>query len=298
MIILKPIVHETIWGGERINKIYPTDCKKVGHLYMVSGHEGMSNEVLNGVHKGQGLDYVFQMNKSKWGMEEYGEFPLTIALVDASENLSIQVHPDDITAQKLEGQKIGKKESWLFLSAPKAGWIFGGCEYSSVKEIEQAVVNKKMELVTAHLDIKAGQYVCVSPGTLHAMTEGSFVYEIEYGSNFTYRFYDYERVDDSGKTRELHVEKALRAIIPDEAPVIRDIRIGEWMHEDVYEIKRCCPVKTYKNNGNELECLSILDGSANDNDFTITAGMSVVLFPGETIGTENVMDMVIARLNR
>ena len=144
MIILEAVIHETVWGGNRLNTFAErdhagTDAVKTGHLYLLNGHKGLSNRVLNGAHAGATLEQIFPIEKRNWGMEEYGQFPLTIALVDARENLSIQVHPDAPTAERLEHETRGKTESYIFLEEPADGWIYAGCTCGSGEELETAV---------------------------------------------------------------------------------------------------------------------------------------------------------------
>ena len=138
-------MHETIWGGRGLQKYVGEQAVKLGHLYMVNGHMGMSNKILNGSHKGRTLHDVFELQKHDWNMSGFEEFPLTIALVNASENLSIQVHPDDSLAERLENKRIGKTESWFFLEAPVDGWIYDGCRCNSKKEVMVAVSQGRME---------------------------------------------------------------------------------------------------------------------------------------------------------
>ena len=98
MYILEPVYHETVWGGDRLKRFTGENNHfkaKIGHLYLIDGHEQMANEILNGDDKGQTLREVFEQEKGNWGLSQYAEFPLTIALVDALDNLSIQVHPDE-----------------------------------------------------------------------------------------------------------------------------------------------------------------------------------------------------------
>ena len=135
MIILEPVIHETVWGGNRLNSYIKGKDGKTGHLYLANGHKDLSNRVLNGVHAGAALDQIFSIEKKNWGMEEYDQFPLTIALVDAKENLSIQVHPDDRAAEVLEKERIGKTESWIFLEEPESQWIYAGCSCSTKEEL-------------------------------------------------------------------------------------------------------------------------------------------------------------------
>lgn len=296
MYILEPIIHETIWGGDKLKRYTGNYNGKIGHLYMISGHKEMSNIVLSGESKGKKLAEIFEAYKNEWNMGQYEEFPLTIALVDATDDLSIQVHPDDEIAEKLEHKKIGKKESWLFIDAPDEGWIYGGCACGTIEDVQKAINDNMMQEVTDHLPVNKNDYVCVTAGTLHAMTKGSLVYEIEYGSDFTYRFYDYDRVDDSGNKRELHIDKAMNAIKIGNRPKVEHIIDSKWITEDVYEICKMKCMSKYVNWGQEVECITILDGFGRECDVDIKSGMSVLLLPGEEIDSSHFNEFIVARL--
>ena len=127
MLILKRIIHTTIWGGPKISQLTGVEGDKIGHLYSLYCREGISNEILNGKWKGQCLNDVFPMFKGDFNMSRYEYFPLTLALTEAHENLSIQVHPNDEQANKLENKARGKRESWYFIDAPASGKIIDGC---------------------------------------------------------------------------------------------------------------------------------------------------------------------------
>lgn len=298
MYILEPVLHETVWGGKELTEYVKSDIDKLGHLYLVNGHQGMSNKIMNGCYAGKTLREVFEIQKENWNLSVYEEFPLTIALVDATENLSIQVHPDDEAAEKLEKQKIGKNESWVFLKAPNSGWIYSGCECKTKEEVKTAVEQGRMEEITGKLSVGQNDYVCVEEGTLHAMTAGSVVYEIEYGSDFTYRFYDYNRKDDSGNARELHVDKAIEAIKPERVPHVRNNMDSEWISEKYYEIRRTQNSCDYRNVGKEIECISILKGTGSCEGCEISGGMSILLLPGERLERVILDDCIIARIRR
>jgi mannose-6-phosphate isomerase len=298
MYILQQVLHPTVWGGTRLNKYTDEKIDNLGHLYLVNGHQQMSNVILNGVDAGRTLNDVFPERKCGWNLSEYEEFPLTVALVDASDNLSIQVHPDDVSAERLEGRKIGKTESWLFLEAPVSGWIYDGCTLENRNQVEQAVSEGRMEEITGRLQIKKNDYVCVEAGTLHAMTAGSLVYEIEYGSDFTYRFYDYDRRDKMGNTRELHVEKALLSIKPEIVSRIKHDCKEEWLSEEAYEIRQAFDLSYYKNEGSEIECLSVISGEGVCENTAVHGGMSILLFPNEELKNIRFEYAVIARLRR
>lgn len=296
MIILEPVIHETVWGGNRLNSYIKGKDGKTGHLYLANGHKDLSNRVLNGVHAGAALDQIFSIEKKNWGMEEYDQFPLTIALVDAKENLSIQVHPDDRAAEVLEKERIGKTESWIFLEEPESQWIYAGCSCSTKEELVQAVEDEKMECITSHLSVKRDDYVCIESGTLHALTAGSLVYEIEYGSDYTYRFYDYNRLDDSGEKRELHIPKACESIHFDRAPQSVPCDNGKWFREEHYEICRMKAICSYKNTGKQAECISIIKGSGEYDNIQIHSGMAIILLAGEVLENISLDEIIIARL--
>ena len=298
MYLLSPVPHKTIWGGNRLNRYIPGDGDGIGHLYMANGHSEMSNKILNGKCKGKTLKDIFPYKKREWNMGEYSEFPLTVALVDAKENLSIQVHPDDITAECLEHEKLGKMESWIFLDAPEKGWIYAGCKCSTKQEIKEAVFRKQMQQITSHLKIGKDQYVCIEPGTLHAMTEGSFVYEVEYGSVFTYRFYDYDRIDSEGNKRELHIEKATTAIDPHVTPQVQNFDDEAWRQERYYEICRKKNINRYSNDSEVAECLSVIEGGGWCEGCEISDGMSIILSPGEVLENVQIGMAFVARIRK
>ncbi|MCI8708991.1 MAG: hypothetical protein HFG99_01140 [Dorea sp.] len=291
-------MHETIWGGKRLNCYVSDKNRKIGHLYTVNGHRNMSNIILNGPDKGNTLHKIFEQNRYKWDLSKYDEFPLTIALVDATENLSIQVHPDDETAELLESRRIGKKESWLFLEQPDDGWIYGGCRCNTIEEVKEMLKKDKIQEITARLPIRKYDCACVEAGTLHAMTSGSLVYEIEYGSDYTYRFFDYDRKDANGQKRELHIDKAIHSIKPQKVPQVIRSKEEEWIYEDVYGICRKKDVSKYRNSGEEIECITVLNGEGNIENIRLKGGMSILLMPGEKIKDVNFEDMIVARLIR
>lgn len=296
MIVLEPIEHQTIWGGSILKDRFGCKNDKIGHLYMVNGHKDMSNRILNGVYNGKTLEQVFPIVKGEWGVEEYDEFPLTVALVDATENLSIQVHPNDEIANQIEGKRIGKEESWLFLKAPDEGYIYCGSQVNESNDIRIAIISGKFLNVVSKLPIRKDDYVCVKAGTLHAMSAGSFVYEIEYGSDYTYRFYDYHRKDKEGKERELHIEKALKSIDLNQKSKVVKCKDDCWMVDDNYEICRMKNRNSFHNNFGKLVIVSIIDGRAVCDGVYVRPGMSIIVFPGETVEEAEFKDIIVSKL--
>ena len=296
MIVLEALEHQTIWGGTILKKEYGCKNDGIGHLYLVNGHKGMSNTILNGKYRGYTLEEAFPFIKEKLGLEKYEEFPLTVALVDATENLSVQVHPNDNVANILEGKKIGKEESWLFLKEPNEGYIYCGCSANNKEEISRAIESEKILGVVGRLPIKQNDYVCVKSGMLHAMSAGSFVYEIEYGSDYTYRFYDYHRKDKDGNERELHIEKALEAIEFVQNSEATGFKNDCWVSEENYEICRLTDRKSFDNIHNMMVIVSIIDGHVMCDGIQVKKGMSVILESGERIDDAELKDIIVSKL--
>lgn len=285
MIILDTVAHETIWGGEKLLPYAESNCAKIGHLYSLCCEKGLENKIRNGAYKGKVFQEYFKENKKKFGLEKYEEFPLILALVEANDNLSIQVHPDDIVAAAKENAAYGKNESWYFLEAPKTGKIFNGCLAQSVAEVQEKMEKNQLMDIVDTLQVQAGDYVYVEGGTLHALSEGSFLYEIEENSPWTYRMYDFDRTDAQGRKRELHMEKALEALKPElksQAVPFTE----EAIEERRYIVKKLVNQKVYKNESTTLECITFIKGTCIADGCQATTGTTIVLEPGEFIEGE------------
>lgn len=285
MLILEPISHETIWGGEKLLQYAPDKEKheKLGHLYSLVSNGEFESKILNGKYKNQKFKKYFDENKTKFGLNKYKEFPFVIALVDPKEDLSIQVHPNDKCAQEYENRKFGKNESWYFIEPPTNKWLYNGCRVSTTEEIREKInENKVEEEVIDHLQINEGDYVFVEQGTMHAATHGALFYEIEENCNLTYRFYDFERVDNNGNKRELHIEKALKAINPKLKSTAQKYNNSE-IKERLYSTQLFKNKVQYQNISDTLECLTILSGESKIEDCKIQMGTTIVLEPQEII---------------
>lgn len=295
MLVLEPICHETIWGGPRIAKFADVSGQKVGHLYSVFCREGISNHILNGRWKGKLLNDVFPLWKADFQMEKYAFFPLTLALTEADEHLSIQVHPDDEAANVLEHKARGKRESWFFLEPPTDGFIYNGCICKNETEKERFIREKKYLDMADRLAVEKGDYVFVEPGTLHAITAGSLVYEIEEGADFTYRFYDFDRVDADGNRRELHIEKANTALNISKKSVTKRYGTG-WIEEATYATRKLDQITEYQNRSAAIECFTLIRGQAICEGVRLTPGMTVVLWPQESIYNAEVRLAFVSKL--
>lgn len=211
-IKLVPVFKETIWGGNKIKEIYGknTPCDKIGESWEASAIPGGVSTIFNGRFSGMGLDEI----TAKYPREILGkiggnEFPLCFKIIDAADNLSVQVHPDDDYAGE-HHNCLGKTEMWYILSAEEgAELIFGFNRDLTREEFAQAIDKKETEKLLNKVSVKPGDYFYIKAGTVHAIGKGILLAEIQQSSDITYRVFDWNRVDKNGKGRELHVERAL-----------------------------------------------------------------------------------------
>ncbi len=296
MLIFKPIAHETVWGGQKFLRYFKEPLRSVGHLYSLFDAPDYSNIILNGDNKYKSLHDWFVSEKDKLGLKKFSHFPLVLAMVEAKEHLSLQVHPTDEVARKIENAPFGKNESWYFLESPKSGYIYHGTLCKNGEEIKENLSKGEVDKVARHLPVSEGDYVFVPAGTLHAMTAGSVVYEIEENEEYTYRLYDYDRRDSNGKLRELHTDNALLSLDFD-VNLTPSRYEGKPKRERLYETELLHSLSDYTNNSDSIECITLLNENANAEieDVNLTFGMTIVLMPHEKISLD-VGSVMIARI--
>jgi mannose-6-phosphate isomerase len=220
-LFFTPVLKHYLWGGRNLQKLgrdFP-DGQQIAESWEISGHEDGLTVVSNGSLAGKTLPQLLQImgedlvgSHNLWALER-GIFPLMVKLLDAEHRLSVQVHPDDAYARKNEGNELGKAEMWVVLDAnPGAAIIFGFSQEIASEEFRRVLSAGSIEPYLSHIPVQAGDHVCVPPGTLHAILEGVVIAEIQQNSNTTYRVYDWNRVDDDGQPRTLHVDQALDVI--------------------------------------------------------------------------------------
>lgn len=216
-----PILKHYLWGGRRlanINRDLPSN-DKVAESWEIAAHQDGITLVENGIFAKKSLDEIMAClgtdlvgSNNQWALD-LEKFPLLIKLLDANQRLSVQVHPDDSFAQKYEHNELGKSEMWVVLWADEgAEIIYGFSHETTPKKFEQAIRDGNIERYLHRIAVKAGDHICVPPGTLHAILEGILIAEIQQNSNTTYRVFDWNRTDPQGNHRALHIEQALQVI--------------------------------------------------------------------------------------
>lgn len=214
-LLMKPVFKEYLWGGEKLKKVYKKDCNfdKIAESWEFSCREDGKSLIANGIYAGMTLkDYVKKFGKSVLGENaKDDDFPFLIKLIDTSDRLSVQVHPDDETAIK-SGEKGGKTELWYIMDCEKGAKLY----YGTNKELSQnEIINfAKDGRITDYLNefsVKKGDVFLIKPGMIHAIGKNMTVAEIGTNCNITYRLYDYKRKDKNGCERPLHLAQAAAA---------------------------------------------------------------------------------------
>lgn len=214
-----PLMKNTLWGGERITafKGIESDLTQVGESWEISGVPGHETIVAEGKYAGKSLnELVALMGERLLGADNYhrfgDEFPLLIKLIDAHQDLSIQVHPDDETARR-HGKKHGKTEMWYVLPSEKGAQLYNGLkETISPEEYKEMVQNDTICDALASFEVSEGDVFFIPAGRIHSIGQGCFVVEIQQTNDITYRIYDFKRKDKDGNYRELHTQKASESI--------------------------------------------------------------------------------------
>ena len=215
----EPILKDKIWGGTKLKSLFnkAAETDKLGESWELSGYENDESVVTNGFLAGNTLPELIEIYMGELIgdsiFDEYGlSFPLLFKLIDANENLSIQVHPGDEVAAERHNS-YGKTEMWYVVDAePGAELIIGFSEDCSRDEYLDALDEGRIEDLLQKVPVKKGDVFFTPAGLVHAIGKGVVVAEIQQSSDITYRIYDYKRVDDQGNERELHTEQALDVI--------------------------------------------------------------------------------------
>lgn len=212
VVKLYPSIKSYIWGGSYFQKYKGSKLDIISELWELSVRDDSSSLIQSGKDKGKYLNEVITNEDVGPCSKRFPYFPLLIKLIDAKENLSVQVHPSDDYALKNE-HSFGKSEMWHVIDADEDAGLYVGLnkDYSK-EEIEEKLNNGSILDCLNFFKVKKGDTFIINPGTIHAIGKGIRLIEIQQNSNLTYRLYDYNRKDKDGNPRELHIEKALKVI--------------------------------------------------------------------------------------
>lgn len=216
-LFLNPAYKDYVWGGNKLRFKFhkTTDLDKLAECWEISANKNGKSVIRNGEHSGKTLDELFKdisLRISIFGNStiDMEEFPILIKYIDAEKNLSIQVHPDDEYAKMYENCS-GKAEVWHIMDCEEDSKIICGINLKG-KSIRDIITSDNIEDYFNYINVKKGDTIFISPGTIHAIMGGIQICEIQQNSDITYRLYDWNRLGNDGKPRELHIDKAIDVI--------------------------------------------------------------------------------------
>ena len=207
---MKPVFKEMIWGGHKLRDVYGYDIPSdhTGECWALSAHKNGDCTIDGGEFEGKTLSWLFDNHRELFGNIEGDQFPLLVKIIDAKNDLSVQVHPDDAYAKANE-DSLGKTECWYVLQAEEGTKMVMGHHAETKEDFVKAIEEDDYDHLLNSFQIKEGDFFYIPSGTLHAICSGSLIYEAQQSSDITYRVYDYHRKDADGKERELHVKQSI-----------------------------------------------------------------------------------------
>lgn len=283
ILMIEPVFKEMIWGGHQLRDTYgyaiPSD--QTGECWAISAHKNGDCSIANGEYKGIKLSKLYQEHRELFGNIADKEFPLLVKIIDANNDLSVQVHPDDEYAAKYENS-LGKTECWYVLDAKENTRMVMGHHAKTKEELIECIKNDNYDKLLNSFKIKKGDFYYIPSGTIHAICSGSLIYEAQQSSDITYRVYDYHRKDKDGKERQLHVKQSIDTINVPYKPTTQDEK--EVFHEDNYDLISLIKAEYFSVNkldihGNVSFChnqpfslVSVIEGQGKVNGMTVQKG--------------------------
>ena len=209
-LFLKGVLQEKIWGGTKLRDEFGYDLpsETTGEHWSISAHPNGPATVKNGEHAGKTLTELWASHRDLFGHQEGEVFPLLTKIIDAKNDLSVQVHPDDEYGLANEGE-LGKTECWYVLAADEGAEIVFGHNAETKEEFHEMIADGQWDKLLRSIQVKPGDFFYVPSGTVHAIGSGVTILETQQSSDTTYRLYDYDRTDDTGNLRDLHINQSI-----------------------------------------------------------------------------------------
>lgn len=213
ILFLNPVFTHNIWGGTRLRTDfgYEVEGNDIGECWGVAAHQNGDDTIREGIYAGKKLSQLWKEEPGLFGNVDIDRFPLLIKIIDAKDDLSIQVHPNDEYAKVNENGSFGKTECWYIIDCPENASLVIGHNAKTKEELSDMIHQGRWKEFIREIPVKKGDFIQIDPGTVHAIKGGLMILETQQNSDITYRVYDYDRLSN-GKPRELHVEKSIDVI--------------------------------------------------------------------------------------
>lgn len=271
-IFLKPVFHEKIWGGTGLHDEFGYDIPSdhTGECWAISAHPHGPAEVINGPYKGMKLNELWDQHRELFGNTEGKVFPLLTKILDANQDLSVQVHPDNEYAEEHE-HELGKTESWYVIKAKPGAMLYYGHNATTREEFADMIHHKQWQKLLRKMPVKEGDFVYVPHGMVHAVGAGIMVLETQQSSDTTYRMYDFDRVDQkTGKLRELHIQQSIDTVeVPFKMPTLNhkewdvgDVHVTQFVMAEYFGVFKLsvAGMGNFENTDGKYRLLSVIDG--------------------------------------
>ncbi|MGL5558924.1 MAG: mannose-6-phosphate isomerase, class I [Paraclostridium dentum] len=291
-LFLKPLFMYRIWGGTALRDKfnYEIPSENTGECWAISSHENGDCEIINGKFQGMTLSNLWSDNKELFGNMPGDKFPLLTKILDANDNLSVQVHPDNEYAKKNENGELGKTECWYILDCDDDAEMIFGHNAKSKEELEYMISNNKWSDLLKRVKVNKGDFFYVPSGTIHALCKGTLVLETQQNSDTTYRVYDYDRVDSYGNKRDLHIDKSIAVTTVPHSENESNCKIFEndnfklttFLSNEFFSVHKLDVFSEYSSiQDKPFELYSVIDGNgkivSNSNEYSLNKGDNFIL---------------------
>ncbi|MCD2370522.1 mannose-6-phosphate isomerase, class I [Bacillus sp. BS3(2021)] len=224
-LFFEPVFKERIWGGTALASFgYEIPSEQTGECWAFAAHQNGQSVVKNGMYKGLTLSELWNEHRHLFGHIKGDRFPLLTKILDADQDLSVQVHPNDEYAKLHENGELGKTECWYIMDCNEDAEIIYGHHAKTREELVSMIERGKWNELLRRVKVKPGDFFYVPSGTVHAIGKGILILETQQNSDTTYRLYDYDRKDAEGNLRELHLQKSIEVIDVPSSPGREDVQ--------------------------------------------------------------------------
>lgn len=303
-IFLKPYLEEKIWGGQKLRSQFKLDIpsNQTGEAWVISGHEhGQSVVTSPESLAGLTLSDLYHQHPDLFLGQATDRFPLLIKIIDAKEDLSVQVHPDDAYGLAHEND-LGKTECWYVMDADPGAYLIYGHNARNKAQFLEMVEDNEWDQLLRKVPVHAGDFFAVPAGTIHAIGGGVLILETQQSSNTTYRVYDYGRKDAQGNERDLHIQQSADVTMFPHQDTLADGRTTElpggsiqefWTNEYFSVAKWTVEDNLHINLSDKYQLCTVLDGQGQvtvgdktwavkaADAFILPSGLSEVILTGQ-----------------
>jgi mannose-6-phosphate isomerase len=286
ILFLKPVFKERIWGGKRLQTEfgYEIPYEKTGECWAISAHPHGASVITEGPYQGMTLDQVYAKYRHLFNHHPSKSFPLLTKILDANDDLSVQVHPDDLYALQFE-KDLGKTECWYVLDAIEGAEIIYGHRAQSKEALKNMIDDHQWDELLIRKKVKKNDFIYVPAGTIHAIGKGILILESQQSSDTTYRLYDYDRQDDQGKHRELHIRQSIEVTqTPHKDPILsikkatfNKSSITTFVSNSFFTVEKWDIQDQLTLKSNHFKLMSVIEGSGLINGFPIQKGSHFII---------------------